>query len=65
LGNTGLLAFVERLPDMLGLQQLNIGDYFDNDAAQAVLQTIQRKMELRVLYMESVLYDDEVTETPH
>ena len=62
LGNTGLLAFAERLPDMQGLQQLNIGDYFDNDAAQAVLKTIQRNMELRVLYMESVLYDDEVTE---
>ena len=59
LGNAGIFAFAERLPQMRGLQQLNIGDYFDNDAAAAVLKTIRFNTELRVLYMESVLYDDE------
>ena len=44
---------------MRGLQQLNIGDYFDNDAAAAVLRTIRFNTELRVLFMESILYDDE------
>jgi Ran GTPase-activating protein (RanGAP) involved in mRNA processing and transport len=62
LGDTGIRAFADRLPDMMGLQQLNIGDYFDNDAARAMLRTIQHNMELQVLYMESVLYDDEATE---
>lgn len=62
LGNAGIFAFAEHLPQMRGLQQLNIGDYFDNDAAAAILKTIRFNTELRVLYMESVLYDDETTD---
>ena len=59
LGNAGIIAFAERLPQMLGLTHLNLGDYFDNEAAAAVVQTIRFNTQLRVLYMESVLYDDE------
>jgi Ran GTPase-activating protein (RanGAP) involved in mRNA processing and transport len=62
LGSTGLRAFADRLPQMMGLQQLNIGDYFDNDAVHVLKRTIQQNMELKVLYMESVLFDDEQLE---
>jgi hypothetical protein len=47
---------------MMGLQQLSIGDYFDIDAVHVLKRTIQQNMELKILYMESVLFDDEQTE---
>jgi len=62
LGNDGIRAFAERLPRMKGLKQLNVGDYFDNDGVRVLKDNIKLNMELEVLYMESVLYDDEVIE---
>jgi len=61
-GNQGFMAFAEHLPNFHGLQQLNIGDCFGNEAAFIMLQSMRSNFELQVLYMESILYDDERTE---
>lgn len=57
LSNSGINAFARCLPYMAGLKQLNIGDYFDNEAAHELLQAVKVNMELKTLFMESVLYD--------
>lgn len=62
LGNEGIRAFAKFLPSMKGLKQLNVGDYFDNEGARALRESIKINTELEVLYMESVLFDDEAME---
>jgi Ran GTPase-activating protein (RanGAP) involved in mRNA processing and transport len=59
IGNDGLHAFGENLPRMKGLEQLHVGDFFDNQAAESLLEGLKLNMRLSVLYMESPVYDDE------
>jgi Ran GTPase-activating protein (RanGAP) involved in mRNA processing and transport len=58
IGNEGLQAFGEFLPRMKVLEELNVGDFFDNVAAEALLEGLKLNTRLSVLYMESPVYDE-------
>jgi Ran GTPase-activating protein (RanGAP) involved in mRNA processing and transport len=58
IGNEGLQAFGEFLPNMKGLEQLHVGDFFDNVAAEALLEGLKLNTRIAVLYMESPVYDE-------
>jgi hypothetical protein len=53
IGSDGLIAFGELLPEMKGLEQLNVGDFFDAHAAYALLQGLKWNTRLSVLYLQS------------
>ena len=58
VGNDGLSALGECMPKMKGLEQLNVGDFFDNSAAEVLLEGLKLNTKLSVLYMESPVYDN-------
>jgi hypothetical protein len=62
VGNPGLQAVAQHLPQWQGLQELNMGDYFDTPAAQAMLNALKHNFVLRQLYLESPGYDCERTD---
>jgi Leucine Rich repeat len=62
VGNLGLQAIAQYLPQWQGLQELNLGDYFDTLAAQAILKALKHNFVLRQLYLESPGYDCERTD---
>ena len=58
IGSEGLLALGAFLPKMKGLEQLHVGDFFDNFAAEALLDGLKSNTRLYVLYMECPIYED-------
>lgn len=62
IGNAGLQAFGKLLPQMRGLEQLCVGDLFDDFAVQALLDGLKSNTRLSVLYIESPVYDNNCIE---
>ncbi|CAB9507211.1 Leucine-rich repeat protein [Seminavis robusta] len=62
VGNAGLYAVAQYLPHWQGLEELNLGDYFDTHAAAAIRTSLQHNYVLKRLYLESPVYDCEQTE---
>ncbi len=57
----GMRAWGELLPQMKGLEHLNIGDIFDTGASKAILKGLERNTRLTTLYMESQGFDEPCT----
>jgi len=59
VGDDGLLAVAQHMPQWSGLRELNVGDSFDEPAANAMLSALKQNMVLRQLYLESPYYSCE------
>eukprot|EP00980_Cylindrotheca_fusiformis_P005222 scaffold1119_cov120-Cylindrotheca_fusiformis.AAC.2 len=62
IGNNGLQTFGRLLPKMMGLEQLCVGDLFDNFAAQELLEGLKSNTRLSVLYIESPVSENNLIE---
>jgi hypothetical protein len=59
IGNKGLQTIGKFLPKMKGLEQLCVGDLFDDFAAEELLEGLKSNTRLSVLYIESPVYDSD------
>lgn len=59
VGASGIEAFARYLPEMNGLEQLNVGMLLDDKAAEALASALKENLRLSVLYMEKAIEDEQ------